>query len=79
MVITEYADAKDLLAMEALYQIIAAKALELRVFLSREQFLRMPYTVSTTCDGLLAIVKRGLPLNLIMQAPSRPNGIAPRR
>jgi len=81
MEITTYDDSRDLLAMEALYQIVNQLILPRGFLLSREQFYRQTFTVVTTCDGLLAITKRGLPLALLMAEPARSDGSAmpPRR
>ena len=75
---TVYDAGKDLLTMEALYQIVARLALEHHVLITREQFCRQTFSVVTTVDGLLAIVKRGLQLNLLMTAPPHSNGRAAR-
>lgn len=78
MEFTEYNDSKDLVTVEALYQIVARLALERHVLITREQFCRQTFSVVTTVDGLLAIVKKGLPLNLLMAEPRHSNGRAAR-
>lgn len=64
----------QLITIEALYQVIAAEALTKHVLITREQFLGMSFPVVTTVDGLVAIVQRGLAVNLLMQTPAHGDG-----
>jgi hypothetical protein len=75
---TEYNDARDLLAMEAIYQMMRVQCLRNRVLLSREQFLSCTFPVSTTCDGILALIKAGAPCQVLGIDAPHPDAIEAR-
>jgi len=67
-------DFYELLLVEGLYQICRAIAMQQRALFSREQFLKQPYTVVTSVDGLIAMAKRGAPFNILVAEPAGRNG-----
>lgn len=66
----------DQVSLEAIYQIMRAQFAARRLLLTRREFLERKYMVIVTCDGLLALANKGLPLQLVVQTPPPSNGQA---
>lgn len=67
-------DCKNLLAVEALYQLVREAVLERRIILTRKAFLAIHYPVTVTVDGLLALALAGQPLRIDLKGPPPSNG-----
>lgn len=67
-------DCKNLLAVEALYQLVREAVLERRIILTRKAFLASLYPVTVTVDGLLALALAGEEVRIDLQGPSPSNG-----
>ena len=64
----------QLVMVEGLYQTIRGIAASQRVIFGREQFLKQVYTIIVDVDGLLALVKAGKPLNIVVAGAPQLNG-----
>jgi hypothetical protein len=75
----ENRDCRNLVAVEALYQLVREAALKRRIILTRKAFLLSHYPVTVTVDGLLALVLAGQRFRIDLQGPPPSNGNGPRR
>jgi hypothetical protein len=70
-------DSKNLIAVEALYQMLRAGCLQRRILLGRGEFLAGFFQVTVTIDGMLALALAGHSFDIEGMDTPQSNGRAP--